>query len=215
LQSLWHWDLETYRAIHVGLHRDWLDPFFWVISTSGLGWVQVIVALLVPLIFAGKWVIDREPDGPGLVRLTLKAAWKRWSNPAYLVAPLLAVILISGLFFTGIVKNLINRERPSHLWFAHPQEDVTSRSYPSGHTTTAFAIAFILLFVTWGTPKRWVGWLVVLWAVLVGFSRVYRGVHWPSDVLGGLFSGLIAASIVYLFMRRAAAKAEGSGEAVE
>lgn len=208
MQSIWQFDLETFRAIHVGLHRDWLDPIFWLISTSGLGWVQVILVLTIPLIFAGKVAKDQKPGPKGALMLLLQGTWRRWSNPAFLAGPLIAVIAISGLFFAGVVKQIMNRERPSHLAFAHPQEDIYSRSYPSGHTTTSFAIAFMLLYVTWGTKHAWVGRIALLWAALVGFSRVYRGVHWPTDVLGGMFAGLITASLVYLVMRKGAKEVE-------
>ncbi len=165
-----------------------------------------MLVLAVPLALAGKVAKENKPTKTGWLKLLVAGAWRRWSNPAFLVGPLVGVVLLSGLVFVAILKQVLNRERPSHLWFAHPQEDIYSYSYPSGHTTTSFAIAFILLLVTAKTPKAWLGWLALLWALLVGFSRVYRGVHWPSDVLGGLFAGLVSASIVYLLMRHAAKK---------
>lgn len=66
-------------------------------------------------------------------------------------------------------------------------------SFPSGHTTTAFgfSVAFLL-----NTKKRWTGWLVLAIAVLMGFSRLYVGVHYPSDVAAGLIVGSAVACIV-------------------
>ena len=70
-------------------------------------------------------------------------------------------------------------------------------SFVSGHTTTAFSFATMLLLLTWKT-KRWdLGWASMVLAVLVGLSRIYRGVHWPSDVVGGMFAGIAGGCLVY------------------
>lgn len=186
MRWLWLFDQDAFRAVHIGLHRDWLDPIFWVLSTSGLGWVQLLLILFIPLLLGRQ----------------LKGVWARIRQPQYLVGPLIAVYVVSGAIMSGgLVKSLIARERPSNLNFAHPQESVyLNPSYPSGHTTTSFAIAFLVLFLCWGTPKQRVGWWLLGWASLVGLSRVYRGVHWPTDVLGGVFAGLISAAIVALLV---------------
>ncbi|HWA83360.1 MAG TPA: phosphatase PAP2 family protein, partial [Fimbriimonadaceae bacterium] len=73
-----------------------------------------------------------------------------------------------------------------------------ANSFPSGHTTTAFAIAFLLFLMTRKKECAWVGQVALGWAVLVGVSRVYRGVHWPTDVIGGAFAGLFSACLIYL-----------------
>ncbi len=188
--GLWKFDQDAFRAIHLGLHQDWLDPIFWVISSTGLGWIQGLLVLLYPLLATKKF----EKSGG------FREVWKTWSEPGYFVLPLMFVIILSGLLASGIGKKIISRDRPSNLLIAHPQETFYSSSFPSGHTTTSFAVAFLLLFVTWRSDRRWLGLVAVLWACLVGFSRVYRGVHWPTDVFGGACLGICTACLTVWLM---------------
>lgn len=90
-----------------------------------------------------------------------------------------------------ILKHLVSRPRP---WLdvggLLPLIDESDpNSFPSGHTTCAFAFASAL----WRTaPKKWMKWLSLAAAVLMGYSRLHVGVHYPSDVLAGVLVGLFA-----------------------
>jgi undecaprenyl-diphosphatase len=172
VEELYRLDLSGFRAIHLGLHESWLDPVFLVLTYTGLSNVQIVLSLLL-------------------------LCWKSTRNYVF---PLLLVIFISGLPVAQGVKHLIERERPSNLAMAHPQEPIFYNSFPSGHTTTAFACGFLILLLTWGTPRAKWGWLAVVWAFLVGLSRIYRGVHWPSDVAAGIFAGLFSAAFVFVLV---------------
>lgn len=195
--DLWALDLNLFRWIHVEGHRDWLDPFFWVLSTTGLGWVQALAILLVPLALGGN--AKRILQHPG--RTWLRATWHTWRDPIYAVGPMLTTLAVSGLLFSQGIKNTLERDRPSQLAVSAPQEGFQYSSFPSGHTTTSFALAFMLFFLTRQTRHAWVGWAGLAWAFLVGYSRIYRGVHWPSDVLGGVFAGLATASLVLMALQ--------------
>jgi membrane-associated phospholipid phosphatase len=78
-------------------------------------------------------------------------------------------------------------------------QDVTLRgsqaSFPSGHTTTAFAMAAVLAF--WYRDKR-IGVVLLLVAVMVGYSRIYTGNHFMIDVLGGSLIGIASAIVCWL-----------------
>ncbi len=99
----------------------------------------------------------------------------------------LAVALLLSLLFCNILlKNLVARPRPFtvqeiDLLIAAPG----GYSFPSGHTSASFAGATVI----WFWRRKWGGAAFVL-AALIGFSRLYFYVHYPSDVLGGIFLGI-------------------------
>ena len=174
MNGLYEFDQTVFRAVHVALRSEWLTPIFWLLSYSGLGQVQALVAL----------------------------ALLRWERTKHYTLPLLITIIFSGLMVAQLVKKLIPRERPSNLLVAIPQEEFFSKSFPSGHTTTAFAFATMLLLMTWGSRNAKIGRWAMVWAFGVGASRVFRGVHWPTDALAGACAGVFSACLIYLVLRR-------------
>lgn len=171
---LYDFDQTVFRAVHVEMRSEWLTPFFWLLSYSGLGQIQAIVAL----------------------------ALLRWQRTKHYTLPLLLTIIVSGLMVAQGVKLLIPRDRPSNLRTAIPQEEFFSKSFPSGHTTTAFAFATMLLLMTWGSRNEKVGRWAMVWAFGVGTSRVFRGVHWPTDALAGACAGVFSACLIYLVLKK-------------
>lgn len=106
------------------------------------------------------------------------------------------VSVIGAMAVSEILKRTIERARPPLEWHAVVE---TSYSFPSNHATIAAALYGFLAYIAWKlAPQKWRGALVALCALiilLVGFSRLYLGVHYPSDVvagsiLGGLFAFL-------------------------
>jgi len=68
------------------------------------------------------------------------------------------------------------------------------KSFPSDHTTVSTAVAAGILFLT---RFKKTGALLLVGAMLIGFARIFVGVHYPADILGGLFTGLAGGAIVY------------------
>ena len=69
-------------------------------------------------------------------------------------------------------------------------------AFPSGHTLSTFAVVgFLALKIK---NKLWAA-LLIIWGLLVGFSRIYVGVHMPIDVLAGIIVGMLSAYFVYRF----------------
>lgn len=68
------------------------------------------------------------------------------------------------------------------------------KSFPSDHTTVSTAIAAGILFLT---RFKKTGAALLVCAALIGFARIFVGVHYPADIAGGLFTGLVGGAIVY------------------
>jgi undecaprenyl-diphosphatase len=168
--AIYQWDVDVFRAIHLGWHAGWLDPIFLVITCFGDGWYEVGLIFLCLI----------HP-------VTRQFFW-----------PLMASLFFGGIAGAGLLKSLFERERPSLLPFAHPQELAQHHSFPSGHTTTAFALAVTLMLLTRGSKQAWWGPVALVIACLVGLSRIYRGVHWPTDVIGGCLCGTAFGIAVFL-----------------
>jgi undecaprenyl-diphosphatase len=106
---------------------------------------------------------------------------------------LVAGALASGWYFALV--NVVVRPRPAVPDVLRVTEHPGASSYPSGHTIL-FVFYAVILMVCLGMkyiPRRWqpVGWAIAVLFVLVGgFSRIYSGAHWPTDVLAGLLIGI-------------------------
>ncbi|WP_055599466.1 phosphatase PAP2 family protein [Streptomyces aureus] len=185
------------RSVTETLHRD-------AVAEPGLTQVHR---------FLSDWVWD-----PWTMRALAAATvvllwWGRERRLAVWVAAtsLLAVGLQQGL------KTLVGRDRPQ---WTDPVDSARFAAFPSGHAMTAMVTCGLLLWVLalrW--RGEWRGWgaltgVAVVSVLGVGWTRVYLGVHWPSDVLGGWLLGwccVAAAVLTYRWNERRAPRA-GPGE---
>lgn len=164
------WDRELYRAVNVGMHHPAYDRFWLLVTYTGDGWQALV--LLFGCLF------------PGIRRVSL-ACLASWALSGMLRLP---------------VAILVARARPSNFWWAQPLEPVfNDKSFPSGHTTTSFAIAVCIALSARGSRHGWVGLVALAWGCAVGFSRVYVGVHYPGDVVGGMALGTASAALVHSY----------------
>lgn len=147
------------------IRRDWLTWTFRGITF--LGSVTFIVTAALAITLAG---IRKKYSGKDLLIFNL-------AN-------------ISGVLIMQVLKMIFGRERPPRPWLG----TADGFSFPSGHSLMTALFYGFLLFMVVRSGKLWPGrkWLIgVLGSlpILVGFSRVYLGVHYPSDVLAGWAAG--------------------------
>ena len=121
-----------------------------------------------------------------LVGVVLAVIWRR---PWFLVLLVAADLAADGLSL--VLRQWIGRLRPP-LVYLDPRPLVSTPhtgAFPSGHSASAFACATV---IAWASPRLAVPAFVL--AALVAWSRVYVGVHWPLDVLGGAALGVLVAT---------------------
>jgi len=126
-------------------------------------------------------------------------------------------LAIEAILNNVILKNLVARTRPYEAieGLVNIIEKQKDFSFPSGHTGSTFAVSGVILVIAlFGMPiiakernlireksslaMRIIAVVFIIYSVLLGFSRLYVGVHYPTDVLAGLALGLITSAIAYL-----------------
>ena len=160
-------------------HSDTLDTVMWNASAK-YTWIPLY------MVFAYFVIIKYK-----------KASWL----PIVLVA---ISIVITDQGSNHLIKDMFLRYRPSHNLILQSQlhfvNNYTGGQYGfvSSHAanTTAFALFMILLF-----RNLLVGISLTCWVALVCYSRMYLGVHYPSDILGGMTLGIIVGSIMFWLYR--------------
>jgi undecaprenyl-diphosphatase len=115
-----------------------------------------------------------------------------WRRPSIFVTVLAADAAADGL--AGAGKLIVQRHRPFETQIGPPS---STHSFPSGHTATSFACATVLsAFV----PRLRVPFFLL--AALIGISRVYNGMHYPTDVVAGALLGVLTALLLLEAARR-------------
>lgn len=158
-------------------------------------------------------IITHMGDTPGIVWCVLGICLLIPRKTRKLGVLLFAGLAISSLINNVCLKEFIQRPRPYNLdpavWadagykYVWPNliKQSSSWSFPSGHTSTSIGAAFALLL---GCRKKElaVGIPAFILSLLVGFSRIYVHVHYPTDVIGGAIVGLVAGLITYVLFKK-------------
>jgi membrane-associated phospholipid phosphatase/phosphoglycolate phosphatase-like HAD superfamily hydrolase len=133
-----------------------------------------------------------------------------WWTGRMVQAVYLAITAVAAIALNPLLKQVFERPRPG----TYSTVEAAAYAFPSGHTTTATAVSAALAVIAWPTRWRWpMLAAAVLFSLTMAVSRVYLGVHWPSDVVAGLAEGLAIAFTVRLLVPwpTAAESAEADG----
>jgi undecaprenyl-diphosphatase len=148
-----------------------MDRFFAAVSKAGYeGVVAIDVAVVLAIVLAKRW---RE-------------------------ATFAAVAFVGSALLNLGSKQFFQRDRPT-LWESILPEDTFS--FPSGHAMGSMTLAMTAILLAWHTRWRWPVLVpMAAFVLLVGFSRVYLGVHYPSDILGGWMAATVWVVGTYLVL---------------
>jgi len=172
-------DTQLFLAIN-GLHSSFFDNFMWVVSAK-LTWIPLYLSVLYLLIRTFK----------------KEAVW--------IILSVVLCIVISDQVASGLLKELVKRLRPSHVdslkSVIHLVKGYDGGLYgfASSHAANSVGLAVITFLIF--RNKLYTS-SMLCWALLVSYSRIYLGVHYPGDILGGIVIGTSAAFFCFLILNR-------------
>ena len=207
MDYLIHIDQQWLLAIN-GWHSEWADMLMWYISKSTT-WLP-LYALLVGLIVYRFGILSpslcREGRrGSSLLRVLI------------ILAGFAVAVGVSDFVSSGIIKPWVCRLRPTHepalAGMLHLVNGYTGGLYGfvSSHAanTMACALLFALLY-----RNKYATVGLMLWVALNCYSRMYLGVHYPADIIGGLAIGAMMATLTYGMVRRLVDRVDERSEGV-
>ena len=129
--------------------------------------------------------------------LVLVALQKGMRNKVYLFCEGALAIILSRGILTEVIRFFYRHPRPFEVLGFTPLVGASGPSFPSGHMAAYAALAMTL----WYADRKW-GTVYFVCVVLIGIARVYAGVHWPLDILGGIVIALVSAIFIHWFLRK-------------
>jgi undecaprenyl-diphosphatase len=180
LETIAHWDTVVTLFVN-GLHTSWLDPTMYWISNKFI-WIPLYAFVLFFVV-------------------------KKWKKKSILLILLLVLAVAISDQSCNLLKKGVKRLRPSHNieleHKIHLVENPDGEPYrggkygfPSAHAANAMVFALFVFFFA-GNRKIWVLLAIFFWAALLGYSRIYLGVHYWLDVEFGYLAGALSFAIVF------------------
>jgi len=180
LETLAHLDTVVTLFLN-SLHTSWLDNVMYLISNRFV-WIPLYLFILFLII-------------------------RKWKKKSVLLIILLILTIAISDQSCNLLKNSTKRLRPSHTIELEHKIHLVKQSdgefyrggnygFPSAHAANAMVFALFVFFFA-GNKKMWVLLAIFFWAALLGYSRIYLGVHYWLDVEFGYLVGALSFAIVF------------------
>ena len=170
-------DADALLAVN-GLHDLFQDAFWWMVTAK---WSSLL------LVLALMWLLLHQNR----------------RHVALVLAMLALAVLLADQVSSGLIKHLVERLRPTHDPSLESMVHVVNGyrgglyGFVSSHAANSFAVATLLSFIM---RHRLVTFSLFTWSLLQCYSRMYLGVHYPGDILGGIVVGMLAGWLVWRLM---------------
>lgn len=158
--------------------------FFWAMYSDKWTWIPFMLVIVYCLLRPGNW-----------------------RHRLLMVGSVALLFVLSDFVVSSFIKNIVCRPRPSHdpavmdlLSYVNGYRG-GAYGFPSNHASNGFAAATFLALLL---RNRWVTLSAFLWAIGSCYSRMYLGVHYPSDILCGAMLGIVFAIIIFFLYKKAA-----------
>ena len=158
--------------------------FFWAMYSDKWTWIPFMLVIVYCLLRPGNW-----------------------RHRLLMVGSVALLFVLSDFVVSSFIKNVVCRPRPSHdpavmdlLSYVNGYRG-GAYGFPSNHASNGFAAATFLALLL---RNRWVTLSAFLWAIGSCYSRMYLGVHYPTDLLCGAMLGIVFAIIIFFLYKKAA-----------
>lgn len=163
-----------------GLHNSFFDTFMYIFSNKFI-WV--------PLYLTIAWAVIKY--------------WKR--DAVAVIFIMILCVVLTDQISSSLIKNLVQRPRPSHEesidGLVHIVNGYRGGKYGfvSSHAANSLGIAILTAYFF---RNKFYTWCILLWAIINAYTRIYLGVHYPFDILGGFIVGFIVAYFCYWLIKK-------------
>ena len=177
------WDTTAMLALN-GCHSVFFDQLMWMVTGK---WIWI------PLYLSLAYVLLRNFP---------------WKVTVFCLVAIALTITLCDQTVSTIIRPLVGRLRPANL--DNPVSSMVhivngyrggAFSFPSSHAANSAGLAMFMILLF---KRKWFSWFMGLWALLLCYSRVYLGVHYPVDLLVGILIGSAYATLMYLLFGYAA-----------
>lgn len=170
-------DKKLFLELNSSFHSPWLDQLMMFLSSTS-AWIPLYLILLYLII-------------------------KTYKKDTWMVLLMIGLtILVADQVTSSFMKPFFERLRPSHEPELRRVVYIVNHyrggkfGFASSHAANTFGIATLMWFVL-KNYRPWIG-MLFLWTLLVGYTRIYLGVHYPGDIIAGYFVGFLAALMAFL-----------------